>query len=59
MTVTEQLDLTARIRMWYICAETNIVAIMENGDLRFYEEINTFRHGVPPLTLEALGVNKK
>jgi len=41
MSVEEQLDLSTTIRMWYITNGKTIVAIMEEGDLRFYEEIET------------------
>ena len=39
--VEEQLDLTGRIRMWYIIVEKTIVVIQEDGEVRFYEEITT------------------
>ena len=40
MIVEEQVDLTARLRMWYIQGDDAlIVAIMEDGDVRFFEEV--------------------
>ena len=41
MDVVEQLDLTSTIRMWYITGEKTIVVIMEEGEVRFYKEIET------------------